>query len=561
VSRLEKKGYPNALAVQSQLIPMLRPGPAQHVGDLCVLAKTGSGKTMAYLLPMIETMRDRTATKLSVIVIVPTRILVDQARAVAEELCGGTRLKVGTAVGDIPFAVERKALVNVCGHYHPERSADLHRRAKEQWNTGFIERGGIFDDLVTLPANHFPQYESKVDILICTPGRLLEHLQSTTGFLLRDVQWVVFDEADQLLDHSFHDWASVLMDALYNETPADFKNAREQLCKLQNLPVLRNPTKVILSATLTKDLAKLHVLRLQRPKLVVVQDEASRDAFSQQNTSFAEDSFELPSTLKEFAVPVGDGSDKPLYLLHLLQSTLLREPEEEDPSVHSGSDSDSDSDSDESSSDSDSSSNISKDASFSSVKHSTKVSDVQTSTETPGPTAAEHRVLIFTKSNENAARLARLLPLLAPSLTKKIGALTRGAAHKSSRKLLKTFTRGKIQILIASDRASRGLDVPDLTHVVNYDMPSNITRYVHRVGRTARAEKSGEAWTLFTKSEGRWFWTEIAKGATIRRGTRAVERVNVQKDAITTEKEEAYKTALAALQEAVQGDSEKPKNA
>jgi ATP-dependent RNA helicase DDX51/DBP6 len=82
-----------------------------------------------------------------------------------------------------------------------------------------------------MPLEHIPVYDSGVDILICTPGRLVEHIENTTGFLLNSVQWLVIDEADQLLNQDFQGWASVLMDALHGETPVDFMNARERLYK------------------------------------------------------------------------------------------------------------------------------------------------------------------------------------------------------------------------------------------------------------------------------------------------------------------------------------------
>lgn len=66
-------------------------------------------------------------------------------------------------------------------------------------------------------------------------------------------------------------------------------------------------------------------------------------------------------------------------------------------------------------------------------------------------------------------------------------------------------------MVVATDRASRGLDLAALGHVVNYDVPSSLTTYVHRVGRTARAGNAGCAWTLVAHREGRWFSNEIAR--------------------------------------------------
>ncbi|KAF2787684.1 P-loop containing nucleoside triphosphate hydrolase protein [Melanomma pulvis-pyrius CBS 109.77] len=535
LKKLEKQGYKDALAVQSALLPMLHPGFEQHLGDMCVSAKTGSGKTLAYLLPIIEALKDRVVTTLSAIVVVPTRQLVDQALTVAEELCAGTKLKVGTAVGNIPFATEQKLLVKTRAHYDPKRAEELHERAMHQLESGIVERAGILHDLESVPADHVPQYDSGFDILICTPGRLVEHLESTTGFLLRSVRWLVIDEADQLLNQNFQGWATVLMDSLHGETPEDFMNAQEQLRKRRQnsswsiaLPERRNVTKIVLSATIRKDLTKLGSLKLKRPKLVVVEDETPEASMATDG-----DVFELPSTLDEFAIPVGDGSNKPLYLLYLLINRVFQnqitgaEQTSEGNEVFAGSDSDSSSD------------------------DSDEESGQPGALDGKSMSKNRSRILIFTKSNESASRLTHLLSILEPTLTPFTKTMTPSSTDKAAKRLLKSFTNGAFKILIASDAASRGLDIPDITHVINYDVPSGITSYVHRVGRTARANKAGEAWTLFTKTEAAWFWKQVATGGTVKRGTKKVARVELKKKSVTWNRRKTYQAALLELQGAV----------
>jgi ATP-dependent RNA helicase DDX51/DBP6 len=347
VKKLEKQGFKNALAVQTALLPMLHTGFEQHLGDICVSAKTGSGKTLAYLLPIIEALKDQAVPMLSAIIVVPSRQLVNQALQVAEELCAGTKIKVGTALGNIPFATEQKELVKLRAQYNPQGAKALHERASRQLETGFVERGGIFDDLMGMPQDHVPRYDSGVDILICTPGRLVEHIEHTTGFLLKSVRWLVIDEADQLLNQNFQGWASVLMNAIHDETPTDFMNAQERLRERENgsiwsvaLPARRQLTKVVLSATMEKDLTKLGTLRLRRPKLVVVQD----DTMEVHPVENEDNVFELPSTLEEYAAPVNDGANKPLHLLHALVNYVFAGIK---PSAdQDASDSDSDSSSD-----------------------------------------------------------------------------------------------------------------------------------------------------------------------------------------------------------------------
>jgi ATP-dependent RNA helicase DDX51/DBP6 len=517
LKNLEKQGFTDALAVQSALLPMLHPGYDQYQGDICVSAKTGSGKTLAYLLPIIEALKDRVTPVLSAIVVVPSRQLVDQALQVAEELCAGTKIKVGQALGSVPLATEQKQLVKLRTRYDPEKAKQLHERAAWQMDTGFTERG-IIDDLVALPVDHVPRYDSGVDILICTPGRLVEHIESTTGFLLRSVRWLVIDEADQLLGQNFQGWATVLMDALHGETPDDLMDAQERLRKRQSdlqqdsSSTRRQLTKVVLSATMETDLTKLGTLRLRRPRLVSVLDEPVVG----QLVATDGDNFELPSTLDESAVNAREGQKKPLYLLFLLLNYVFP-PLQNEPD--------------------------------------TPTTEATAPENSGRRSIAEHgnRVLIFTKSNESASRLSHLLTVLEPSLKDYLQTMTPSSTSKAAKKILRSFSSGAIKILIASDAASRGLDVPDITHVINYDIPASITSYVHRVGRTARAGKTGEAWTLLTKGEAAWFWNQIARGDNVRRGEKKVRRVDWKEWNVTYNRKRTYEAALAELQEAVVG--------
>lgn len=536
VKKLEKQGFKDALAVQTALLPMLHPGFDQHLGDICVSAKTGSGKTLAYLLPIIEALKDRAVPILSAIIVVPSRQLVNQALQVAEELCTGTKIKVGTALGNVAFATEKKQLVKMRAQYDPKRAQELNEKALQQHQMGLMERGGLYEDLKNMPLGHVPKYDSGVDILICTPGRLVEHIEHTTGFLLNNLRWLVIDEADQLLNQNFQGWASVLMDAIHGETPYEFTNARERMAKQLRdansawsvaLPQ-RQVTKIVLSATMEKDVSKLGTLKLKRPKLVVVQD-ASMEL---QPMETEDNVFELPSRLEEFAVHVGDGANKPLHLLHVLLNFVFTEKYEE---------AESSSDSDSSDSSSDSSSDDDSDAG--------QVSKASMSQQTG-------RVLIFTKSTESASRLSHLLSALMPGFKNHLKTMTRALTADASRKLLKSFSSGAIKILIASDAASRGLDIPDITHVINYDLPTSITSYVHRVGRTARAGKAGQAWTLFSKTEAAWFLKQIAKGDSIKRGNKKVRRMEWKESAVTADgKKQTYRAALKQLESAVSGQT------
>jgi ATP-dependent RNA helicase DDX51/DBP6 len=131
--------------------------------------------------------------------------------------------------------------------------------------------------------------------------------------------------------------------------------------------------------------------------------------------------------------------------------------------------------------------------------------------------------------------------------------MTPSATAKQTQKLLRSFSAGNTKILIASDAASRGLDIPDISHVINYDMPPSAVSYVHRVGRTARAGKDGQAITLVTKTEAGWFWNQLAKGSNIKRGSKKVARVELKERDVTWDRKRTYQEALQELQGAVAG--------
>ena len=115
-------------------------------------------------------------------------------------------------------------------------------------------------------------------------------------------------------------------------------------------------------------------------------------------------------------------------------------------------------------------------------------------------------------------------------------------------RILKDFSHQKVNILIATDLIARGIDLTTITDVVNYDLPNSSREYVHRVGRTARAENPGNAYNfVFGKGEQKWFNT-FSKD--IGRGDKAVEPFELKlSDVITDHDEEIYLKALMDLQE------------
>lgn len=581
---LEDNGYKDAFAVQSTVIPLLLAGPRKHSGDLCISAATGSGKTLSYVLPMVTDLKPMPAPRLRGVIVVPTRELVKQAREACELCAAGSGLRVASAVGNVAIKDEQRSLMRIDQAYSPDtfRQRQSFKLVDEDW-TNFSLQDFIAeadDESESLPG-YVHKTEPNVDILICTPGRLVDHLRYTKGFTLKHLEWLVIDEADRLLNESFQEWVDVVMNSLDARKAADSFGFSGTFLSELGLPIQsKEPKKVVLSATMTRDISKLNTLRLSNPQLVIVgsaeQGLAGEDGNDMLNDR-SDEQFTLPPTLKEYSVPVGDGAKKPLHLLSLLRSHVKVDVNNTRPAVSddssdsdtssSGDSSSDDSDSDDTSSDGSDSDDTSSDGSDSDSEDDTSSSgedsdssdssseseDEATAKKKHGP--APTTVLIFAKSSEAASRLSRLLSLLDPSLATTIGTIIKSNKSSASRKTLTAYRQGKVSIIIATDRASRGLDLPSLSHVINYDVPSSITTYVHRVGRTARAGKEGSAWTLVAHREGRWFEKEIAKGSDgkITRLVK-VERVNVKLDDMEDAKSR-YGRALEELENEVKAGS------
>ncbi|KAL9623022.1 MAG: hypothetical protein Q9160_002741 [Pyrenula sp. 1 TL-2023] len=557
LANLRDHGLTEALPVQKALIPPLLAARYDYANDLCVSAPTGSGKTLAYALPMINSLASQTSTCLRGLIVVPTRELVTQVFKVCEMCALGLNIQITTATGSKSMKEEQALLVERMLKFDPNAYQRTYANplTPSDWDTFGLEE--LIDDLDQAQdgrPGYIPDYKSKIDLLICTPGRLVDHVQSTKGFSLNNLEWFVIDEADKLLDDSFQEWVEVILPKLEDPFPTSLADKVLADLGIGGLP--KSIQKVILSATMTEDISKLNSLHLHNPRLVVVHgmeiDPAIRAADLQDEARDQHGAFHLPGSLNELAIPVGDGMKKPLFLLYLMKRYLRSSPiEVESDETHASETSsedteDTDSTDSESSEDASDASDPTSDSSRS-YNSSIKTSHPLTQKKQTAPTSA----LIFTRSSEAASRLHRLLILLEPHYDQSIATITRSSNSASSRNAISSFQQGKISILIATDRASRGLDLPNLGNVVSYDMPSSIKAYVHRVGRTARAGKSGNAWTLVAHREGRWFWQEIGKTNQIKRSC-AVKKEKLQLP-VGTSLEERYEKALSQLKEDVEG--------
>ncbi|KAK4545364.1 hypothetical protein LTR36_003544 [Oleoguttula mirabilis] len=626
VQHLSGLGFTDALPVQQAIIPLLLPpgapgaslfpGTEPVLPDLAVSAATGSGKTIAYLLPIIEALKrsGHGTGRVKALVVVPTRELVAQVTAVAESLSKGSGIRVGVATGTGKLREEQEKLVRRSQRHDPEGYATLmataHRRnypsgresedESDDDNLDELEDADSrqqqrINDAVSGLIDHVPVYTSAVDIVVCTPGRLIEHLNTTLGFTLSYLQWLVLDEADKLLDQQYDGFLETLNDALSRERNLEEQDARETYLRKKGCwdeQRERRVRKVILSATMTRDVSKLTALRLFRPRMVIVRGrdtvadgQAASSALAAgevEGVKEVGDGFELPPTLVEYCVPVGEGNEKPLFLVKLLEDKILPPADAKKGAVRKAlsagggdeddaSDSESDADSTSSSELSDSSSDPSSDSDHDDA------SDAASSTaDEPAPElepAAVHpdraalfaprptrtnvgdgppTILVFTSSNESAARLSHLLRNLKPEWSPWITTLTKSKPNRNIAGNAKNPS-----ITISTDRSSRGLDLlqgsRSITHVVQYDVPRSLTSYVHRVGRTARAGRSGEAWTLYTHPEAHWFLHEVARAKKVRRAGE-VEKVKllVEDEVVRTR----YGEVLESMREEVFGDGD-----
>lgn len=554
---LKSKGYQDALPIQEVLCRSLLPNlDSRYNGDICVSAATGSGKTLAYALPMIENLRGMPARKLRGLVIVPTRELVIQSKEVLELCARGSGLRIGTAVGSRSFREERDLLVEKGQRYDIQAYMEDKNQVVDE-----LEELMDWDfDAMREPAEEYPllpgwvvDYTSKVDILICTPGRLVEHIKSTPGFNLYSVQWMVIDEADRLLDDSFQQWVNLVLPQLDHLSP--LKPLEEKLHRTFRILQKREVRKILLSATMTRDVSKLMALKLSRPRLVVLDSNNGQRGEEANDVSADAPIYTIPSSLAEIAVNVDDTVDKPLYLIQLLEHGIQAPgPSHNNQSAQR-------------------TSNIPGDllgsagslADRDDMMSSSESSDPDTSLDSPSATpdvvAPVRGTLVFTSSTSNTTRLARLVSALRPSFAHHIYAFTKYTSKQDRKKALSSFAKSTIggsplpdylPIIITTDVLSHGIDIPVLRQVVNYSVPSSMKDYIHRIGRTARADYPGTAVTLLENQQARWFWNEVARAPTISRSGK-VTRGKVDMSRWGEEQREGYERALAELGQLARG--------
>ena len=333
---LAELGFTRPTPIQAEAIP-----PALEGKDLLACAMTGSGKTAAFLLPILHRLLEEQRRTTRALVLTPTRELAAQ---ILEDL-------------------------NAIAIHTPL--------------TGAAVYGGVGMG----PQEH--AFRAGVDVLIATPGRLLDHFKQPYA-KLAGLQYLVFDEADRMLDMGFL---------------PDIRRV------LKHLPPRKQT--LFFSATMPPPIAKLSEDILRKPVLINVH-RTSTPA--------------VGITQAVYPVPQ---ARKSALLLALLERADVEE------------------------------------------------------------------ALVFTRTKHRANRLAAFLVKNGVNAERIHG--NRSQAQRTE--ALSGFKAGKYRVLVATDIAARGIDIEALGHVMNFDVPQVPEDYIHRVGRTARAELSGDAFTFVAPEE------------------------------------------------------------
>jgi superfamily II DNA/RNA helicase len=336
-------GYTTATPIQAEAIPY-----ALHGRDVLGIAQTGTGKTAAFTLPMIDRLKaGRSKARMPrALVIEPTRELADQVSASFEKYAKGQKLSWALLIGGVSFSDQELKL----------------------------DRG--------------------VDVLIATPGRLLDHFERGK-LLMTGVQMLVVDEADRMLDMGF----IPDLERIFKLTPV----------KKQTL---------FFSATMPPEITRLTKQFLNDP----IRIEASRPATTAE-------------TITQYLVRIPTTDQK-------AKRTALRMLIDRD--------------------------------------------DVKNG-------------IVFCNRKSEVDIVAKSLKTHGLDAAPIHGDLD----QQTRMRTLESFRNGSLKLLVASDVAARGLDIPDVSHVFNFDVPHHADDYVHRIGRTGRAGKLGQTFMITTPADTR----------------------------------------------------------
>jgi ATP-dependent RNA helicase RhlE len=335
VDGVKAMGYVEPTPIQLRAIPLVLAGR-----DVIGSAQTGTGKTAAFALPILSKLNQH-APGPRALILEPTRELAAQVETAIHDYARFTNLKTTVVFGGVGYGRQNDEL-----------------------------RAGT-------------------DIVVATPGRLLDHLERGT-LRLDKVQFLVLDEADRMLDMGFLPDVRRILDR----------------CPRQRHTAL-------FSATIPPQIETLIQWAMKNPETIQIGVRRTP-----------------AETVKHVIYPVAD-SQKSDLLLQLLERVNY------------------------------------------------------------------NSVLIFCRTKHGADRIAGLLKRANHA----VAVLHSNRTQREREQALRGFRDGRFEALVATDIAARGLDIAEVSHVINYDVPQHPEDYIHRIGRTGRAEHSGDAFTIMTAED------------------------------------------------------------
>jgi len=337
IKGVQAMGYVEPTPIQLRTIPLILD---RH--DVIGSAQTGTGKTAAFALPILSQLGHHQPQP-RMLILEPTRELAAQVETAIRDFARFTDLRVAVVFGGVGYGVQREALQN------------------------------------------------GVDILVATPGRLLDLMQQGSCRLDR-VQFLVLDEADRMLDMGF------------------LPDVRRIV---QRCPRDRHTS--LFSATVPPEIETLIQWAMRTPETIEI---GARRTPAE--------------TVKHVIYPVSD-SQKTDLLLELLERVNY------------------------------------------------------------------DSVIVFCRTKHGADRVSHLLKRSNHA----VAVLHSNRTQREREQALRGFRDGRFEVLVATDIAARGLDIADVSHVINYDVPQHPEDYIHRIGRTGRMEATGDAFTLMVAEDAR----------------------------------------------------------